>query len=305
MSDSTELRNALRQIAEIAANASGAGSNDDNNVVSQDAVPICTPKPLPKERNDEAAKNAVSHNPMNAPQMGPMADVSLESPITSAKISVLTSKYWGTDLRKLSVSFMESTPQELRTRIISHLNAWSRLDVAGLQLTLGSIEFVETSGIGDVRISRGAGGYWSYLGTDIRLIPDNEPTMNLQGFTMNTSEAEFRRVVRHEAGHTLGFPHEHMRADLIARIDREKAYTYFWNTQRWDRDTVDQQVLTPLNENSLMGTPVDQTSIMCYQLPGSITVDGNAITGGDDINETDSRFAFKIYPVPNSPFINS
>ena len=60
------------------------------------------------------------------------------------------------------------------------------------------------------RISRGSEGYWSYLGTDIRLIPRNRPTMNLQGFTMNTSESEYKRVVRHETGHTLGFPHEHI-----------------------------------------------------------------------------------------------
>jgi hypothetical protein len=60
------------------------------------------------------------------------------------------------------------------------------------------------------QISRGSEGYWSYLGTDIRLIPWNRPTMNLQGFTMNTSESEYKRVVRHETGHTLGFPHEHI-----------------------------------------------------------------------------------------------
>ena len=51
--------------------------------------------------------------------------------------------------------------------------------------------------------------------------------MNLQGFTMNTPEAEYRRVVRHEAGHTLGFLHEHMRRELVARIDPEKAYEYY------------------------------------------------------------------------------
>ena len=39
---------------------------------------------------------------------------------------------------------------------------------------------------------------------------------------MRMSEAEFRRVVRHEAGHTLGFEHEHMRAGLVKRIDRRR-----------------------------------------------------------------------------------
>ena len=122
--------------------------------------------------------------------------------------------------------------------------------------------------------------------------------MNLQGFTMNTSESEYKRVVRHETGHTLGFPHEHMRRQLIARIDREKAYEYFQRTQGWSRQMVDQQVLTPLDEASLMSTPPDETSIMCYQLPGSITRDGRPIIGGTDINATDFAFAGRIYPKP-------
>ena len=120
--------------------------------------------------------------------------------------------------------------------------------------------------------------------------------MNLQAFTMNTPESEYKRVVRHETGHTLGFPHEHMRKALIARIDPQKAYDFFLRTYGWDKTTVDQQVLTPLDERSLMATPPDQTSIMCYQLPGSITRDGKPILGGIDINTTDAAFAAKIYP---------
>ena len=115
---------------------------------------------------------------------------------------------------------------------------------------------------------------------------------------MRTPESEFIRVVRHEAGHTLGFPHEHMRRDLVARIDREKAYEYFRRTQGWSRRDVDQQVLTPLDERSIFATPADQTSIMCYQLPGSITSDGRPIVGGLDINQTDYSFVGQIYPKP-------
>src|SRR5262249_28413708 len=151
---------------------------------------------------------------------------------------------------------------------------------------------------GQVRISRSAGGYWSYLGTDILHIATSRQTMNLQGFTMNTPDSEFRRVIRHEAGHTLGFPHEHMRREIVAQIDRDRAYAYFLRTQGWTRTMVDQQVLTPLDDRSIMGTPTDQTSIMCYQLPGAITRDGRPILGGMDINTTDRTFARRIYPPP-------
>ncbi|OHV43366.1 hypothetical protein BCD48_28730 [Pseudofrankia sp. BMG5.36] len=202
-------------------------------------------------------------------------------------LTMVTSKYWGPAQRRLTVSFTESPSEDLRARIISHLNAWAKST---------SVSFFETDKAGDVRISLGQGGYYSYLGTDIKLVPPNRQTMNLEGFHMGMPESEFRRVVRHEAGHTLGFAHEHMRKELVSRIDREKAYAYFLRTQGWDPDTVNQQVLTPLDDADIMGTPADQDSIMCYQLPGEITSDGLPIRGGVDINKSDFTFAGKVYP---------
>jgi hypothetical protein len=260
----------------------GVQSNTPSN-----ETPSCTLRFLPQGLLLKAAQTAIEINPVNAPVMGPLAAVGADLVSDPLRAAVVTSKYWGATPRRLSVSFMEPTPSDLRRKIVSHLNAWTRT---------GCIEFVETQGTGEVRISRGGGGYWSYLGTDVRLIPLNEPTMSLEGFTMNTSDSEFRRVVRHEAGHTLGMPHEHMRRELIARIDREKAYEYFRRTQGWDRPTVDQQVLTSLDDRTIVGTAPDQTSIMCYQLPGSITSDGKPIVGGIDINPTDSDFIGRIYP---------
>ena len=232
--------------------------------------------------------SATSASEINAPVSGAFAAMTADFQVMEpARIAVLTSKYWGPTPRRLTVSFMESTPANLRARIITHMNAWTKT---------GCVSFVETSGTGDVRISRGRGGYYSYLGTDILHIPKNRQTMNLERLTMNTPDSEYKRVIRHETGHTLGFPHEHMRKDLVARIDPQKAYDFFLRTQGWDRAMVDAQVLTPLNELSLMSTPPDQTSIMCYQLPASITRDGRPILGGTDINPTDYAFIGKIYP---------
>ncbi|HWG43364.1 MAG TPA: glycoside hydrolase family 15 protein, partial [Gemmataceae bacterium] len=294
-----EIENRLREaLAKIAREASGAvnggeaPSEEHNGDVpdheAQEGKLTCTPKALPKRLLVKAAETAKRINPVNAPAFGPLAHVAADFHVTDPmRIAVLTAKYWGPSPRRLTVSFMESTPADLRSRILSHMNAWTRT---------ACISFVETSGTGDVRISREAGGYWSYLGTDILHIPRNRQTMNLEGFTMTTIDSEYKRVIRHETGHTLGFPHEHMRKALVARIDPQKAYVFFLATQGWDKPTVDAQVLTPLDEKSLISTPLDQTSIMCYQLPASITRDGLPILGGVDINSTDYAFAGKIYP---------
>ncbi|MFJ5695978.1 M12 family metallopeptidase [Arthrobacter sp. NPDC093125] len=252
-----------------------------------DSMAGCRIMALPQRLLEKGAEVAWRVNPVNAPSSElprSYATLGIQEPLA---LTVTTTKYWGPRPKQLSVSFMESTPADLRAKIVSHLNAWTK--------TVG-ISFAETSGTGDVRISRGPGGYWSYLGTDIKLIPRNRPTMNLQGFTMATPDSEYHRVIRHEAGHTLGFPHEHMRKALVDRIDPVKAYAYFLRTQGWDKAMVDRQVLTPLAANSIIGTEPDQDSIMCYQLPGEITYDGQPIRGGKDINATDFWFASLIYP---------
>ncbi len=281
-----ELYEALRNISETANAALGCTKDHDHSEAN--GAMCCIPKSLPSRLHEKAARVARHINPVNAPVVTPFGQMGASSQVLEPqRIAVLTSKYWGAIARRLTVSFMEPTPADLRARIIGHMNAWTKT---------GSISFVETSGVGQVRISRGGGGYYSYLGTDVLLIPRNRQTMNLEGFTMNTPESEYRRVVRHETGHTLGCPHEHMRQNLVARIDRQKAYDYFKRTQGWDQATVDSQVLTSLDERALMSTPTDQTSIMCYQLPSSITIDGRPIIGGKDINASDYAFIGKIYP---------
>jgi hypothetical protein len=264
------------------AGPEAGGGTDEAGEDGQAPVTGCRVMALPDRLNEQAARIAVDVNPVNGPLLELPGGV-----LEPMALAVLTAKYWGVRQRRFTVSFMEPAPADLRRRIVSHLNAWGRT---------ANKTFVQTRGTGQVRISRGPGGYYSYLGTDIRLVPQNRQTMNLERFTMRTPESEFRRVVRHEAGHTLGFPHEHLRKELVARIDPARAYRYFRENYGWTKEMVDRNVLTPLDEASILGTRPDQDSIMCYQLPGSITYDGQPIRGGTDINRLDYAFAGRIYP---------
>jgi hypothetical protein len=254
------------------------------------AIILCRMRSLPLERLEEASRRAIEMNPANASVSRQMFLPSRRG--GPRRLAVVKGKKWPRTGVKLSVSFLDNASVPLRKRIIAHMNAWS---------ASANVSFAETQGVGEVRISRldegDDAGYWSYVGTDILSADADQPTMNLDGFTMKVSEGEFRRVVRHETGHTLGFEHEHLRSDIVAKIVREKAFKYFKRTEKWTRKEVLEQVLTPLSKRSLLGTEeTDPLSIMCYQLPGSIMKDRKPIVGGDDINERDFAFAAMVYP---------
>lgn len=261
------------------------------------AEPItCTPRTLPPEKVVAAAENAVKVNPQNEPALGQMAQEVADFKPDKKFLAAVTRKLWPRPVR-LSVAFLDNPSTELRKRILSHMNAWNRN---------ADILFTETADATDaeVRINRQSGsdpswnGYWSWLGTDILM--NKGPfgqTMNLEGFTMKTPDSEFFRVVRHETGHTLGFPHEHMRPELVAKIDRKKAVEYYRKLCGWNEKQVTEQVLTPLDPRTLTATlNPDPNSIMAYQVPGSITKDGKPIIGGLDIDETDYAFCGRLYP---------
>ena len=251
---------------------------------------VCRPKMLPLERWAEAAETAVKINPFNRPAVEHLSMLMPGFAPTKERIAAATTKYWHSGGVMLTVGFLDNPPADLRTRILKHMNAWDKT---------AKVKFTQTKTDPQVRIARVAGdGYWSYVGTDILGIKTDEPTMNLYSFSMQTPESEYKRVVRHETGHTMGFVHEHMRKVLVAKIDPEKAYAYFLANDGWSKEVVDQQVLTPIEESSLTGTnPPDPNSIMCYQLPGSITKDSKPIIGGVDIDPTDYKFAATLYPV--------
>lgn len=260
----------------------------------------CVVKFLPGDRVKPAADTARRINPANAPivesiaavitavvpSLGPLADDLL----APEAIAVMTSKYWGKSGVKLSVQFLDNPNAATKNKILAYANKWS---------SRCNIKFVE-SAQGEVRLSRDNTGYWSYIGTDI--LHASGATLNLQGFTENSpSDAEYDRVVPHEFGHTCGCPHEHARHAILDLLDPQKTVRYFQQTYGWGPLTTKQQVLTPVEESSLMGGPTEQDSVMCYSFPGDCTKSGQPIAGGHGITEGDYRFMATLYPLESPP----
>jgi hypothetical protein len=254
--------------------------------MSEKYVP-CRVRELPPGTWVEAARRAIRLNALNAPARPP--SLAAMAPLPPEHLAALTGKAWPASGVRLTVSFLDGPDRATRDKILAHANSWART---------ANVAFTEVPSGGQVRISRTAGqGYWSYLGTDVLGIPAGEPTMNLESFDAgSTPDSEFYRVVEHEFGHTLCWPHEHTRKEIVVRIDPGAAEAYFLRYDGWDAETVRQQVLTVTPDDLITALPADVRSVMAYGLPAEIMRDGIAVPGGTRINDEDAALAAKMYP---------
>ncbi|MEO7962973.1 MAG: peptidase M12, partial [Gemmatimonadaceae bacterium] len=148
---------------------------------------LCRPRSLPLHKLPSAARRAVEVNPANAVEHRRVARTPLGRFGGPARIAVVIGRRWPAKGVKLSVKFLDSPPVALRTRILKHMNAWSKT---------ANVHFAETRGTGEVRIARldapdDVAGYWSWIGTEILEIDADQPTLNLDSFTLKTPESEF------------------------------------------------------------------------------------------------------------------
>jgi len=134
-------------------------------------------------------------------------------------------------------------------------------------------------------------GAWSYLGTDCKSIPVNQPTMNL-GFLDGGTAA-------HEFGHAIGLAHEHQNpsggiewneAVVISELAKSPNF--------WDEQTARHNVIRKYTANQINGTDFDPDSIMLYFFPSSWTLNGIATKANDVLSKIDKQFiaGAKMYP---------
>ena len=254
---------------------------------------FCYIPTLPDDRQEEAARRAARANRANVPLVESLTRLSPRPQITPYELATTITKYWGAGGVQFSVDFLDGEGPLFRNQVLSHMNAWAEYC---------NVLFFHSTVDPRVRITTQPGnGYWSYLGTDVDLVPNNEPTMSLSGFTTHTHASVFTRVVRHEAGHTLGFPHEHLREEIVDKIDYDAALKYYAETQNWNAAETQRNVLDPLKEGAILATSEpDERSVMCYWLPAKIMTDGEAVLGGADISPEDARYVARLYPRESS-----
>ena len=134
-------------------------------------------------------------------------------------------------------------------------------------------------------------GAWSYVGTDCRGIPLNQPTMNLGFFDGGTAA--------HEFGHAIGLAHEHQNPQGGIHWNEQVVIEELAKSPNfWDEETARHNVIRKYTVDQINGTDFDPDSIMLYFFPASWTLNGIATKANDVLSTIDKQFiaGAKMYP---------
>jgi hypothetical protein len=232
-----------------------------------DTLNICYDRILPKDLTRPIRTRFIATGP-GAPVESVLPDIR---------------KLWinGSTLR---VRFLEGTPEQ---------QAVAR-EQAGWWTRHANLKFDFNDALdAEIRIAfDSSDGAWSYIGTDAKSIPQNEPTMNL-GFLDGGTAA-------HEFGHAIGLGHEHQNpaggiewneAVVIRDLGRPP--------NSWTPEQVRHNVLEKYQVNQFLhGTRFDPESIMLYAFPGTWTKSGQGTKFNKVLSEADKAFiaSAEAYP---------
>ena len=175
----------------------------------------------------------------------------------------------------LKVRFLEGTPDQQATA--RQQAAWWE-EACNIHFDFGNHPTA------DIRIAFDPNdGAWSYVGTDNKGIPANEPTMNL-GFLDGGTAG-------HEFGHAVGLAHEHSNPEGGIQWNEPVVLrTLAGPPNFWDEATVRHNVFMKYSVDQIKGTQFDPDSIMLYSFPASWTLNGVATHANDVLSALDKGF---------------
>jgi len=137
-------------------------------------------------------------------------------------------------------------------------------------------------------------GAWSYLGTDCKSIPRNQPTMNL-GF-MDGGTAG------HEFGHAIGLAHEHQNPKGGIEWNEEVVIRDLSGPpNNWTEEEIRHNVLEKYSVDQIRGTNFDPDSIMLYFFPDSWVKSGKGTKANEVLSAMEKAFIASKDAYPRVP----
>ena len=150
------------------------------------------------------------------------------------------------------------------------------------------ISFVDNAEQANVRISFDPnGGAWSLVGTD-HLGQTSGATMNLGWFDVPTTI--------HEFGHVLGMIHEHQNPyGQTIMWDETKVLEWAKETQGWNEETTNENIIKKYDKNSINGSNFDPLSIMLYFFPSDLTLNNTGTKQNFRLSSEDVIWIDRVY----------
>lgn len=183
----------------------------------------------------------------------------------------------------LRVRFMGGTPEQQRL-VQTQAQWWT--EHANLRFEFNNASDAEIRIAFDQR-----DGAWSNVGTDCKLVPRNQPTMNL-GFLDGGTAA-------HEFGHAIGLGHEHQNPAGGLQWNEEVVIRDLGGPPNsWTPAEVRFNVLDKYAADQIRGTVFDPASIMLYAFPSRWTRNGIGTNANHVLSTMDKAFiaSAEAYP---------
>ncbi len=238
-------------------------------------------------------KTPVTYQPV-IPKIKTNGDLEPVTTVTQP-LSVATDLMW-TPGESISVGFLPGETISVINKIKTYAKEWE---------TYANIKFVFINDVSQAKIKVGFkkdGTSWSWIGRDVLVNQFEGKTMNLGWVNDKLQESQFRRVVLHEFGHSLGFVHEHQASTANIPWDSTKVYAYYGQTSiNWNKEKVDNNIFKKYSVTSTNSSEYDKFSIMHYSYPAYLTTDSSTFPENTNLSMIDKAFASKVYPYPPGP----